>query len=112
MTQDQLTLFSTSPPVTTEPDPPVGAHHPSTSFDAAERVKPHAATQRQRIHEYLCACGASGATDEQIANALGLSGNTVRPRRGELAAQGRVVWTGQHRPTHSGCRARVWEAQE
>ena len=36
-------------------------------------------------------------TDKEIQSILNMSGDTQRPRRGELVAMGRVVNTGQRR---------------
>ena len=56
--------------------------------------------------------GEHGATDEEIADALGLAGNTARPRRRELAQRNVVADSGARRPTRSGRQAIVWVAVE
>ena len=50
-------------------------------------------------------------TDEEIQEQLNLPGNTQRPRRGELATQGRIRKLGS-RPTKSRRMAAVWVANE
>ena len=49
-------------------------------------------------------------TLQQIEDALGLSGNTVRPRRCELEAAGLVVDSGKTAKTKSGRDAVLWKA--
>jgi predicted ArsR family transcriptional regulator len=61
---------------------------------------------RLRIMEFLRATTA-GATDEEIAAALGLNPSTARPRRIELARRGLIVEAGT-RKTASGRMAVVW----
>ncbi len=51
-------------------------------------------------------------TDQELAVHTGLSGDSIRPRRGELQREGLVVDTGQRRLTASKRRAVVWAAQE
>lgn len=81
-----------------------------TSQQAAATVA-HPAPDRARILAYLRACGEVGATDEQIQEALDLSGNTERPRRGELLTSGQVQAVGT-RATQSGRQAAVWVVPE
>lgn len=50
----------------------------------------------------------SGLTDEEIQARTKLNPSTERPRRGELVEYGRVVDTGERRPTKSGRPAIVW----
>lgn len=49
-------------------------------------------------------------TDGEIAGRTGMSGDTVRPRRGELARRGLIRQTGEKRKTRAGRDAEVWEA--
>lgn len=56
--------------------------------------------------------GAEGATDEELAERLGLAGNTARPRRRELAQRNLVSDSGARRTTRSGRKAIVWVAVE
>ena len=68
-----------------------------TSRDAAERM----AAQPRRIrrdHESILNVLLSGPkTDRELQNILKMSGDTERPRRGELVKMGRVVNTGKKR---------------
>lgn len=77
------------------------------SVEAAISMHPTAGTLRALVLDYLRSHGP--ATDEQIADALGMSGNTERPRRVELERAGLVVRTGTGR-TRSGRAAAEWSA--
>jgi len=68
-----------------------------TSREAAERMAEQP-TRIRRDHESILNVLLSGPkTDREIQTILGMSGDTQRPRRGELVAMGRVVNTGQRR---------------
>ena len=73
------------------------AANSETSREAAELM----AAQPQKIrrdHESILNVLLSGPkTDKEIQSILNMSGDTQRPRRGELVAMGRVVNTGQRR---------------
>ncbi len=86
---------------------PPFVRHSDTSFAAAEQIEPVAGTQRAAVLNYL---RRSSATDEEIGGALGMEGNTVRPRRRELELVGLIKKTGEKRRTHSGRLAVVWRA--
>jgi len=92
--------------------PPPRQRHSPTSCEAAEAAAPAAATLRRAVWEYLRSRGALGATDEEGALALGMGGNTYRPRRRELQLAGLVADSGDARPVASGRRAAVWVARE
>lgn len=77
---------------------------------AAELMQPHAARQRERVMEFIVSAGDRGATDEEIQDGLGLSGNSERPRRTRLVELGRVKDSGNMRMTRSGRPATVWMA--
>jgi predicted ArsR family transcriptional regulator len=77
-----------------------------TSIAAAQRVLPRTGSIRKKIYDYLQATG--GATDEQIEDALHISGNSVRPSRGSLVNDGLVYDTGREHPTKSGNMAIIW----
>lgn len=100
-------LFDCLDPPTPVERLPAQRHSP-TSVAAAERAEPAAATQRRAVLDFLRGRGAEGATDEEIQVALGMVGNTQRPRRGELQKAGLIRDSGTTRPTRSGCKAVVW----
>jgi hypothetical protein len=81
-----------------------------TSLKAALRALPKTGTKRAHLYDYLASC--SGATDEEIERALGISGNTVRPTRVSLVRDGLVEDSGLVRPTLSGNDAIVWRVRD
>lgn len=83
----------------------------ATSLAARSSPRP-AATQRRRVFLHLLHSGSLGATLEEIEQALGMPGNTVRPRRIELEAKNLVKDSGSTRPTASGRAAVVWIVPE
>ena len=98
MNEHQLDLF-----------PP--ASNATTSLDAAEEIQASVETLRAAVLAYIRA-RPDGATDQEIEYALGMSGNTVRPRRGELQARGLIEDSGTTRLTKSGRKAIVWRAKK
>lgn len=63
---------------------------------------------RNEILQYMEKMGTYGATDQEIENALGRPGNTVRPQRGELVKKGFLRDSGEWRFTASYRPAIVW----
>ena len=96
---DQLALFASAPKV--------GARSPDTSRAAALEVAPRTGTQRWRVLQFVTACGDDGATDDEIQDALAMSGNTERPRRLELVEGGWIIDSGTRR-RHQGRDRIVW----
>ncbi|MDD8013874.1 MAG: hypothetical protein PHX05_10375 [Acidobacteriota bacterium] len=89
---------------------PLPAHNRQpTARAAAERIAPRTATLRQRVLDYLRGRGRRGATDREMQAALGMDGNTQRPRRQELQTRGLIRDSHQRRTTDSGRLAIVWE---
>jgi len=87
-------------------DPPA-QQHSRTSVEAAEAIRPSTNRLRQRVLEYIEACGPAGATDDECQAALGMNGSTQRPRRLELAQMRLITQSGTRR-TVSGRAATVW----
>lgn len=93
------------------------SHHnaPETSGQAAVANFPRSGTQRATVldviyrHSWL---RGHGLTDEEIATYAKLTGNSVRPRRGELVRDGLVVDSGERRGTWMGNPAVVWTLTE
>jgi hypothetical protein len=79
--------------------------HSDTSRDAAESMRPTAATLREAVFNYLFGRGSDGATDEEIQIDLDMAGNTERPRRRELQEAGKVRDSGMRRTTKTGRQA-------
>ena len=81
--------------------------HSTTSREAAQSVKQTSGRDRQRILAYLME-HPEGATDEALGDALGIAGNTLRPRRRELQETKLIKDSGRYALTKSGRRATVW----
>ena len=83
--------------------------HSKTSRAAAHEIKDSVDTLRYKVRLHIEDAGDRGATDEEIQIALGMHGNTERPRRIELLNDFHVVMdSGRTRPTKSGRQAVVW----
>lgn len=82
--------------------------HSETSRAAAHAIKPSAKALREQVFDFVKGRGERGATDEEIASCLKMSGNTERPRRRELVLAGRVIDSGKKRETESGLMATIW----
>lgn len=93
-----------------DPGKPLPHNGTSTSKLAADRMKPFAPKQAERVFEFIKSQGDHGATDEEIQTALKMSGNSERPRRHRLLQQGKVRDSKNMRPTESGTPATVWVA--
>jgi len=98
---DQPGLFGREP---YRGEPP--ASNETTSRSAAEAIKPDRNRLRARVLRHLAISG--GATCDEVCEALGMGGNTARPRIRELVLLGRIADSGLTRPTASGRRAIVW----
>jgi len=64
---------------------------------------------RLRVYEYLRR-HPDGLTDEELIEKSGVNPNTMRPRRVELYAMGKIKDSGVRRQTRSGSEAVVWVA--
>lgn len=82
--------------------------HSRTSREAASSIQGKSARLRNQVLDEL---RRNPATDEELANALTLSGNTCRPRRVELVDLGLVEDSGERRKTASGRNAVVWRVK-
>ena len=82
--------------------------HSATSRAAAESVAPSMGAKERAVLAVLKKCGDFGATDEELQDALGMAGNSQRPRRIALVGKGLVRDSGHTRTTRSGHQAAVW----
>lgn len=80
--------------------------HSATSHAAARQIVPLARNYKERVFAYIEA--HPGATDEMVADGTRLNPSTVRPRRVELAREGRIVLETSPRMTRSGRKAQAW----
>ena len=85
------------------------SHNPQrTSLAAAEKVFPKTGSLKRKVYEHFLSCGEFGATDQEIENALNISGNTVRPTRQSLQKDGYILDTGFTRSNANGNQCIVW----
>ena len=90
----------------TYPNAP-GAKVPGTSQQAAESMKPTAATLRIQCMLFI---DIKPMTADECAELMGASVLTIRPRISELNKLGKIIDTGIRRPNKSGRNAVVWKA--
>lgn len=79
-----------------------------TSIAAAESMKPHVGSMRERVMERVRRAGVSGLTCDEAEVSLGLSHQTCSARFRELSKAGVVKDSGTRRPTRSGRKAVVY----
>jgi len=88
-------------------DPPA-VRTSDTSQAAARAVKPRAKGLRAVVVAAFVDAGAAGLTDQEASERTGIAGDTLRPRRCELARSGVIRKTDRRRPTPRGGEAAVW----
>lgn len=81
-----------------------------TSRVAALNTLPYSGSIRHRVYEFIVRRGPEGATDQEIATNLNLSGDTVRPTRKTLEQDLYVIDSGLTRNNHNGNACIVWRA--
>lgn len=85
--------------------------HSDTSLAAAQSIKPHVRSLREKVLHIFRTHDWRDYTDEELALELDRPDNTVRPRRIELARAGLIEeWS--KRPTSSGRMAVTWIYKE
>lgn len=84
-----------------------GFKEPTTSQDAAIKIKSHAETLRAKVLAAIEAA-PTGLTPDQAAELLGETVLAVRPRVTELKRQGKIEKSGERRKNVSGMGAAVW----
>lgn len=86
-----------------------GTKSRDTSALAAEAMKAKAPTLRDQVFDVIRA--GQGSTADEVAEALGKSVLSCRPRLSELCALDKIEDTGARRPNASGVNAIVWRAR-
>ena len=76
-----------------------------TRHEANEAIQPHKRTLKDQVYAYIAINGP--VTDQQIAIGLNMPENTARPRRLELAKDGKIKIAGSQL-TRKGRRAVAW----
>lgn len=94
------------PPARAYPETP-GFKRPGTSQAAAESMAPKASTLREAC---LVELRQANGTADEVAERLGKSILSIRPRISELSKLGQIADSGQRRENESGNRAVVWRA--
>lgn len=100
-------VWPTGFPVGVLGDRPAPHNGTPTSRGAARAIRHRAQTIRLKIYDLLVSRGANGATREEVEQATGFVGNTVRPRIVELVEAHLVQESGRTRPTVAGRAASV-----
>jgi hypothetical protein len=80
----------------------------ATSEAAALSMVDAASTLRERVFDLIASRGKGGTTDDEVEVALAMRHQTASARRRELELLGRVIKTGDRRPTRSGRTAAVY----
>ncbi len=93
-------------------DAPPAQHHRETSVEAAESMRGVSGELCQRVLRHIASCGTEGCTDEEGQDALGLAGNTFRPRRWTLEKAAMVWDSGKRRVTKAGRKSVAWVTTE
>jgi len=83
-----------------------------TSLEAKAKIEPKIGSLRRKVYELFINRGLTGLTDNEIEKYLHLDGNTVRPIRGSLVADGFVIDSGTTRNNEKGNRCIVWRYAE
>jgi hypothetical protein len=83
-----------------------------TSREAAVAAEPRAGTWRRAVLDYIRSRGEEGATRDETCAALGLGGNTVRPRFLECEKAGWIRNTGTTRLNVRGYKTEVYVATD
>lgn len=91
----------------TYPNEP-GFKRTDTSREAAEAMKPSAATLRDKALRAIERAGANGLTAEELAATLGVERVSIQPRTSELRELEQIEDSGLRRSNGSGRRAIVW----
>jgi hypothetical protein len=92
------------------PDSP-GYKTGDTSRSAARRIAPHAAALRDRVFSFLRANYPAPFTADEVADRLGESFLSVRPRLSELRRSALIEPAAERRKNKSGMLARCWRAR-
>jgi DNA-directed RNA polymerase specialized sigma24 family protein len=79
-----------------------------TSKNAARAIAGDAKLLREQAYSAIVAAGSRGLTADEVAEKLGCSVLSIRPRCSELRTAGRIVPSGDRRKNVSGLRAAVW----
>lgn len=81
-----------------------------TSREAAESIIDNARQLRAVVFSCVLSCGEIGVTCDQVEVVMSGRHQTISARIRELVNEGRIIDTGERRPTRSGRGARIYIA--
>src|SRR5258705_13088158 len=87
-----------------------GYKAPGTSREAALQVTARAQTLRDLVHNFMKSRYPAAFSADQVAEALGETILSVRPRMSELHRHGKIQCTGARRKNQSGMTANCYRA--
>ena len=79
-----------------------------TSQAAAEKFHGKSGGWRQQLYWYLQDRGFDGATDQEMQEHFGKSGDTIRPTRVSLVRDNLIMDSGRTRANSSGNQCIIW----
>ncbi len=89
---------------------PVAANAPAQESRAAPKPVPPAGVPHKQIIMAAFHAAPVGLTDEEGSDLTGIRMSGYGPRRLELVRAGKLVDSGERRPTKSGLSAIVWRS--
>jgi hypothetical protein len=88
-----------------------GSKTGGASVEAAHAVALHAKTLRNRVRDFLRDCHPAAFSADQIADALGETILSVRPRVSELKKMGVIEAVIERHKNRSGMSAHCWRSK-
>ena len=83
-----------------------GKHQNSVA--AANSFLPKSGGWRRKIYDYIARQGFDGATDQELQEYFGKSGDTIRPTRKTLQKDGFIIDSGRTRKNAAGNDCTIW----
>lgn len=80
----------------------------ATSLAAYEKSRPKFGSNRARVYQQILDKQEYGATDQELQQALNLSGDTLRPARLSLLKENLIYDSGKTRQNANGNECIVW----
>lgn len=97
--------------IETQPVSPARKEDPDTAQEASNANGEIRGAIRVKVFQYLLSRGAEGATDYEIATALGMLRTSAGKRRKEIQELGHVEDSGMRRKTDTGSTGIVWKVK-
>ena len=80
----------------------------ATSLAAYEKSRPKFGSNRARVYQQILDKQEYGATDQELQQALNLSGDTLRPARLSLLKENLIYDSGKTRQNANGNECIIW----